>query len=144
MVAYSDLKNPGHDFTIAETEGFDKFRVVVRSLICSQLRARGNAWAGTHIHAGCLARAGGCYALFYDALPEKPVYFGSGWLGIVLSRDLRRWVDLTPRAPLWKGGGIDLTFRYVDVVAEEDRYLPYAEEETTRAGRKDLVAYYST
>jgi len=62
---------------------------------------------------------------------------------MALSRDLRRWVDLTPRSPLWRGAGIDLTFRYVDVVVEEGRYLLYAEEETTGAGRKDLVVYYA-
>jgi len=31
----------------------------------------------------------------------------------------------------------------VDVVVEEGRYLLYAEEETTGAGRKDLVVYYA-
>ena len=143
VVAYSDLNNPGHDLTIVETKDFGEFGVLAKSLVRSQLAAQGNTWAVTHIHAGALVKAGSYYLLFYDALPREPRCFGSGWMGMALSRDLRRWIDLTPKSPLWRGGGIDLTFRYVDVVVEEGNYLLYAEEETTKAGRKDLVAYYA-
>lgn len=104
VIAYSDLGNPGHDLTIVEAEDFKEFRVLARSLIRSQLAAQGNTWAVTHIHAGALVKAGNYYLLLYDALPREPACFGSGWMGMALSRDLRRWVDLTPRSPPLEGG----------------------------------------
>jgi len=80
--------------------------------------------------------------LFYDALPKLPSCFGSGWLGIAVSKDLERWVDLTTEAPLWQGNGVDKTFRYVDLYTDSEKYIFYAEVETTAAGRKDIVAFY--
>jgi len=142
IVVYSNTRNPGHDLTVLETEDFENFRVLSESVVYSQLTAQGNSWARTHIHAGAIMKSGDYYVLLYDALPKKPSCFGSGWLGMAVSRDLETWIDLTPKAPIWRGNGVDYTFRYVDIVAESNKYVLYAEEEATEAGRKDIVAYY--
>ena len=142
IVVYSNTRNPGHDLTVLETEDFERFEVKVDSLFYGQLHWQGNEWARTHIHAGALHKSGEYYVLFYDALPKLPSCFGSGWLGIAVSKDLERWVDLTPEAPLWQGNGVDKTFRYVDLYTDGEKYIFYAEVETTAAGRKDIVAFY--
>lgn len=142
IIVYSNTRNSGHDLTILETEDYETFKVKVDSLFYGQLCGQGNKWARTHIHAGALHKAGEYYILFYDALPELPSCFGSGWLGIAVSRDLEQWIDLTPEAPLWQGNGVDKTFRYVDLYSDYEKYILYAEVETTAAGRKDIVAFY--
>ena len=141
VLAYSDLRNRGHDLTVVETGDFEEVRVLAASIFYSQLIPQGNAWARTHMHAGAILKAGGYYLLLYDALPREPQSFGSGWLGVAVSRNLREWVDLTLEEPLMRGGGVDQTFRYVDAVVEGDCYLLYAEEEA-ETGRKDLVVYH--
>ena len=142
IVVYSNTRNPGHDLTVLETEDFERFEVKVDSLFYGQLHGQGNEWARTHIHAGALHKSGEYYVLFYDALPKLPSCFGSGWLGIAVSKDLEHWVDLTAEAPLWQGNGVDKTFRYVDLYTDGEKYIFYAEVETTAAGRKDIVAFY--
>jgi len=142
IIIYSNLRNSGHDLTVLETEDFERFEVKVDSLFYGQLHRQGNEWARTHIHAGSLYKSGEYYVLFYDALPRLPSCFGSGWVGIAVSKDLEHWVDLTPEAPLWQGNGVDKTFRYVDLYTDGQKYIFYAEVETTAAGRKDIVAFY--
>ena len=142
IVAYSNCKNPGHDLAVISTKDFEKFEIESASIFYTQLIGQGNSWARTHIHVGSLFKVDGYYVLFYDALPSRPSSFGSGWLGVAISRDLKKWIDLTPDKPLWQGKGIDKTFRYVDVYFDRDSYILYAEEEVTARGRKDLVAYY--
>ena len=141
IIAYSNGRNRGHDLTILETKDFKSFETKVNSLIYSQFVEQGNNWARTHIHAGKIAKVDGYYVLFYDALPGRPKAFGSGWLGVALSKDLLNWIDLTPDEPLWRGGGIDKTFRYVDLYCDRDNYILYVEEEFD-SGEKNLVAYY--
>ncbi|HDI74670.1 MAG TPA: hypothetical protein ENF55_01800 [Thermoprotei archaeon] len=142
IVAYSDCSQPGHDLNIVTTKDFKSFETKVKGLFKSQLRQQGNDWSKKHIHAGSITFSDKYYVLFYDALPEKPSCFGSGWLGIAISEDLKNWIDLTPDKPLWKGSGVDHTFRYVAVYCSPEKYFLYAEEETTPNGRKDTVVYY--
>jgi len=143
VIVYSDGRNRGHDLTILRTKDLKSFETIVSSLIYSQFTEQGNQWARTHIHAGKIATLDGYFVLFYDALPRNPKSFGSGWLGVAISEDLKNWVDLTSDNPLWKGRGIDKTFRYVDLYYDEKRYIFYAEEEFD-SGEKNLVAYYDS
>jgi len=143
IIAYSDGRNKGHDLTILRTRDFKSFKAEVVSLLYSKLIDQGNCWARTHIHAGKVTKVNGYYVLFYDALPKRPKAFGSGWLGVTISKDLLNWVDLTPDKPLWKGSGFDETFRYVDLYCDGEKYILYAEEEFD-SGEKNLVAYYDS
>ena len=141
IIAYSNGNNVGHDLTIVATNDFASFEVKSNSIVYTQFIKQGNTWARTHIHAGCLIKRDRYYVLFYDALPYAPKSFGSGWLGVAISTDLVNWIDLTPEAPLWRGNGIDNTFRYVDIHCTRERYILYAEEEVSKKGKKDIVAY---
>jgi len=143
IVVYSNSRNPGHDLTVVLTRDFEDITVKCGSMFYNQPVIERNKWARTHIHAGSLFKTDGYYVLFYDALPSRPSCFGSGWLGLAISRNLVDWIDLTPDQPLWRGAGIDNTFRYVDAYFDDNSYILYAEEETTVNGRKDLVAYFS-
>ncbi len=142
IIVYSNANNPHHDLTVLVTRNFESVEVKANSIIYTQFVDQGNNWARYHIHAGCILKAGKYYVLYYDALSQPPKAFGSGWLGIAISRDLRNWIDLTPEKPLWQGVGIDKTFRYVDLTYDSNNYFFYAEEEVTEKGRKDLVVYY--
>ncbi|HDH06791.1 MAG TPA: hypothetical protein ENF87_00300, partial [Thermoproteales archaeon] len=101
IVAYSNTRNPGHDLTVSVGKELDKLEVKADSIFYKQLHSQGNVWAKTHIHAGAIVKSDDYYVLFYDALPKKPSCFGSGWLGVAVSKDLKNWLDLTPNKPLW-------------------------------------------
>lgn len=143
IIVYSDCSKPGHDLAVVSTKDFKQLEVLAESIAYTQFTKQGNEWSRTHIHAGSLLFDGKYYVLFYDALPKQPSCFGSGWLGVAISKDLKKWIDLTPDKPLWKGNGVDYTFRYVAVYCDEKQYFLYAEEETSPRGKKDTVVYYS-
>ena len=143
ILVYSNCRMKGHDLSVAVTEDFSDLRIITNSIVYNQFIDQGNSWARYHIHAGCIRKSGGFYALFYDALPAYPSCFGSGWLGIAISKDLKKWIDLTSSEPIWRGEGIDRTFRYVSVHASSHEYFLYAEVEE-KSGNKNLLVFHES